>query len=356
MTGQTNDSLDNNVHTIFGRGCCLENFIIYSLIVGTLVVVGIIGNSLTFVVFWKGNFKSSTSFLFLSLSLIDSALLLVVFTVYTMTAFVDYTGWMQGFSELTPYLRVYMFPSALLAKTATVWVIVLIAVNRYIIVCLPLRAPQWCTITKVKIQLAIVLIAAVVYAIPKFAEYRIVHYTMFTTSNGTSHRTSVGLSRFGEHSSFYRVYDSVFLLTFLLVLPILILTVLTIRLIKAMKAHRRMQFETQSRSQPDDGNVTFALVIVVIVFIPCQVPTFVYFVLRDAFLLDYTCGTVGFYMGCIANILVVFNSAINFVIYTITNRRFRDVLLNTVCRRGERRQLATDHRRWEGQRQSFQLQ
>ena len=356
MTGQRNNSLENYVYSFLGRGCYLDKFVVYTLIVGTLVVVGIIGNSLTFVVFWKGNFKSSTSFLFLSLALIDSVLLLTVFPMTTVTALVDYTGLLQSYLELTPYLRVYVFPSALLAKTATIWVIVLIAVNRYIIVCLPLRASRWCTVSKMKMQLAVVLIAAVLYEIPKVVECRIEYYTIFTSSNGTSDRTRVVLTRFGEHESFYRVYDSVFLLIFLLVLPLLILTMLTIHLIKAMKAHRRMQLEMQSRSQPDDGNVTFSLVIVVIVFIVCQVPTFVFRLLWGVLQLDSTCGSVVFYLGCIADILVVFNSAINFVIYTITNRRFRDVLLKHVCRRRELRHVATAHRRLEGQRETFQLQ
>ena len=201
MTGQANNSFDSYVYSVLGRDCCLEKIIVYSLIVGTLVVVGIIGNSITFFVFWKGNFQSSTSFLFLSLSLIDSALLLAVFkfVVYNMPAFVDYTGLLQSFSNIYAYLRVYVFPSALLAKTATIWVIVLIAINRFIIVCLPLRASQWCTVSKVKIQLVVVLIAAVLYLfiylfmyeIPKFAECRFVHYITFTASNGTSKRTRV---------------------------------------------------------------------------------------------------------------------------------------------------------------------
>ena len=158
-------------------GCDLYLFIVYTLIMGTLVVVGIIGNSLTFVVFWKGNFKSSTSFLFLSLSIIDSALLLGAFWYYTMREFVNYTGWLQGYSRLYPYLGVYLFPTILLAKTAAIWVVVLVAVNRYVIVCLPLRAPQWCTLSKVKIQLAVVLIAAVLCNTPKFAENRVAYYT-----------------------------------------------------------------------------------------------------------------------------------------------------------------------------------
>ena len=253
--------------------CRLYSFITYTLIMGTLIVVGVIGNSLTFVVFWKGNFKSSTSFLFLSLSLIDSALLLAVFSIATMTEFVNYTGWLQGYSRLHPYVIVYVLPTYLLTKTAAIWVVVLVAVNRYIIVCLPLRAPQWCTLSKVKIQLAVVLIAAVVYNIPKFAERRVAYHT-YTLNNNTLNTAYSKLTMFGEVRLFHRVYDTILLLIFLLVLPILTLTVITIRLIKAMKAHRRMQLEMQSRSQPDDSNVTFALVIVVIVFIACQVPTF----------------------------------------------------------------------------------
>ena len=151
----------------------------YTLIVGTLVIVGIIGNSLTFVVFWKGNFKSSTTFLFLSLSLIDSALLLAVFPFMTVSSFVNYTELLQGYSSLRPYFIVYLFPTVL-AKTDAIWVIVLVAVNRYIIVCLPFRASQWCTVSKAKIQLAVMLIAAVLYNIPKFAKRHILYYTINT--------------------------------------------------------------------------------------------------------------------------------------------------------------------------------
>ena len=360
MDGQANDSLhfmDDDVDSSLVNSCRLYSFIVHTLIMGTLVVVGIIGNSLTFVVFWKGNFKSSTSFLFLSLALIDSALLLIVFTLFTLAEFDKYTGLLQSFSNIYPYLIVYVFPSAFLAKTATIWVVVLIAVNRYIIVCLPLRASQWCTLSKMKIQLALVLAGAVLYNIPKFVERHIVYGTIHTSNNGTSNTAYEVYTRFGENRSFYRVYDTVFLLIFLLVLPILILTVITIRLIKAMKAHRRMQLEMQSRSQTDDSNVTSSLVFVVIVFIACQVPTFVCYALWEVLPSDTrSCGGIVYYLGEMSNLLVTLNSAVNFFIYIVTNRRFRDVLLKHVCRRREQSQVSTDNRRFEGQRQSFQLQ
>ena len=337
MAEQANTSLnltDFNFDWSLFHNCRLYSFIVYTLIVGTLVVFGIIGNSLTFVVFWKGNFKSSTTFLFLSLSLIDSALLLAVFPFMTVDAFVDYTGWLQGYSSLRPYFTVYLYPTILVTKTAAIWVVVLVAINRYIIVCLPLRAPQWCTVSKVKRQLAVVLIAAVLYNIPKYAEHRVVYYTTHTRNNDTLQRPFAIFTRFGEMRQFFVVYDTIFLLIFLLALPILTLTVLTIRLVKAMNAHRRMQLEMQSRSQQNDSNVTFALVIVVIVFVVCQVPTFVWYVLAKVLPREANdCGGFLFYTGYIIDMLVTFNSSINFVIYVIANKAFRDVLVEKVLGR-----------------------
>ena len=325
-------------------GCRLYSFIVYTLIMGTLVVVGIIGNSLAFVVLWKGNFKSSTSFLFLSLSLIDSTLLLAVFSVGTMVAFVNYTGWLQDYSRLTPYLRVYVLSTLLLAKTAAIWVVVLVAVNRYIIVCLPLRAPQWCTLSKVKIQLAVVLGAAVLYNIPNFAQSRVAYYTNLTSNNNTVDIAKIDYTMFGKETVFYRVYDTLVHLIFLLVLPILTLTVITIRLIKAMKAHRRMQLEMQSRSQPYDSNVTFALVIVVTVFIACQVPTFVWSVLYEVLPREAGyCGGVLFYFGPIVNMLIALNSSINFFIYIVANKAFRGVLVEKVFGRCTKIPVVTAH-------------
>ena len=346
MAEQANNSLnltDGDADSSLEYKCRLYKLIVFTLIVGTLVVVGIIGNSLTFVVFWKGNFKSSTTFLFSSLSLIDSALLLAVFPYMTVTAFVDYTGWLQGYSSLRPYFTVYLYPAILLAKTAAIWVIVLVAVNRYIIVCLPLKATQWCSISKVKIQLAVVLIAAVLYNIPKYAEHRVV-YAIHTPNNDTLRVTYAYYTRFGEVKLFYRVYDSVCFLIFLLILPILTLTVITIRLIRAMKAHRRMQLEMQSRSQENDRNVTFSLVIVVIAFIACQVLTFVAHVLWKVLpSKEIHCGGSIFHLVPITNMLVILNSSINFVIYIIANKAFRDVLTEKVFGRRTKIPEVTAH-------------
>ena len=73
---------------------------IHSLIVGILGVIGIIGNSLAFAVFQMGQFNKSTSFLFMCLSLTDSAMLLTAFVCWTIAAFVHYTDYIRCFLEL----------------------------------------------------------------------------------------------------------------------------------------------------------------------------------------------------------------------------------------------------------------
>ena len=309
----------------------LISFIIKALILGVIIVVGIIGNCLTFVVFWKGNFKSSTSFLFLSLSLIDSAFLITVFPLQSVSAFVAYTGWLQGYSSVEPFLIVYgTFPVST-TKTATIWVTVLVAVNRYIIVCRPLRASQWCTISKVKIQLAVVLVLAVVGNIPQLFKCRIKYYAQ---NNGTSFAIDIDYGVKYRWNVFYTVYDIIVVHVLWTGVPLFILTVLTIRLIKAMKAHRRMQLDMNNLYNQQDSNMTFALVMVVIVFIICHVPSvFLWMksnvvpieVLIYSDVLDSVCD--------IANFLIILNSSINFAIYILANKRFREVLTNTICRR-----------------------
>ena len=293
-------------------------------ITGIIGIVGIIGNSLTFVVFWKGNFKSSTSFLFLSLSLIDSAVLLTVFASWIV--FVDDNfDWLPH--ELNIYLDVCAFPLLYMAEAATVWVTVLIAVNRYIIVCLPLRASQWCTLSKVKKQLVVVLVLVVLYNIPQIVRFRVVHTTR---NNGTSHVTYIEVMGQKSFPQFYHVYVYILPIIALVSLPLCILTFLTIRLIKATKAHRRMQAEMQRQNNHPDSRMTFALIIVVIVFIICKVPLFIFLAMT---LLGRPSSVSECYMDIMYYTLIALNSAVNFIIYIVINRRFRNVLLANVCRR-----------------------
>ena len=311
------------------RSCELYSFIIYTVFVGTLVVVGVIGNSLAFVVFWKESIKSSALFLFQCLSLIDSALLLTVFPLYSIESFIVYTGWLQGYLAISPYVLVYLLPLALTAQTATIWVTVLVAVNRYIAICLPFRASRWCTVSKAKKQLAFVLLSVVMFNIPEFIALRVEHVTY---DNGTTYSAVATYSRLLYHKLYYIVYRKILYFIFNLALPIFILMLLNIRMIMALKAFRRTRIEMQSVRQQQDNNITFVLIIVVTVVIICQVPALINQVMWNVTPDEARqCGGFQFYLRHIANMLLIFNSAINSVIYVLFKKRFRLVLIQTAC-------------------------
>src|SRR5260221_6824227 len=65
--------------------CKFYTFIVYSVLAGLLCVLGVIGNLATFIVFLRDTMKTSTSFLFQGLSLIDMVLLVSVFPVYCLS-------------------------------------------------------------------------------------------------------------------------------------------------------------------------------------------------------------------------------------------------------------------------------
>ena len=86
------------------------NYIMDTLVVGMICLVGIIGNSFTFAIFWKGKFNTTTSFLFMCQSLTDSAVLLSAFVWSSIAHFDVYTGSKKGFWKLYPYIIVYVGP------------------------------------------------------------------------------------------------------------------------------------------------------------------------------------------------------------------------------------------------------
>ena len=85
-------------------------------------------------------------------------------------------------------------------------------------------------------------------------------------------------------------------------------------------------------NRPDSG-VTITLVTVLIVFSLCQTPALFsqifWTILSDS---HRECGGFQFYWSPVANSLVVFNSAINFVLYVSTNVRFRHTLRTQICK------------------------
>lgn len=81
------------------------------------------------------------------LSVIDTLLLMTAFPLYAVTNLLEYFE--LGDNDQTFRTKVYLLPLAFIAQTATIWVTVLVAFNRYIAVCQPFKAARLCTVVQV---------------------------------------------------------------------------------------------------------------------------------------------------------------------------------------------------------------
>lgn len=299
--------------------CRLYNFVMYALVVGFICVFGFVGNLVAFIVFCRDKIKTSTSFLFQGLSVIDTLLLTVVFPLYSVTTFVEYV---ELYDENATFgVKKHLLPIAYIFQTATIWTTVLVGFNRYIAVCHPFKAARLCTVTQAKKQLTVVLLFSVLYNVPRFAEVPM---------------------KLLDIDLYNIIYNNIMYTIFLLLLPVLSLAVLNIKLMSALKELKRKRAEMQSLRQQQDNNVTFVLIIVVIVFIICQAPALVNQIFWTLLPETYReCGGFQFYFRRFSNTLVTTNSAVNFPIYVLFNTRFRQVLAQACCFGAQRKGGAT---------------
>lgn len=90
-------------------------------------------------------------------------------------------------------MRVYSYPLLYLAQTEMIWLTVIIALNRYMAVCLPYRATRLCSLSNVRWVVAGVTVFSCIYNTPRFFE----RYVHIDATNGTGEwvLTSLGLNK-----------------------------------------------------------------------------------------------------------------------------------------------------------------
>ena len=77
--------------------------------------------------------------------------------------------------HVTAYVAVLVFPFVHVTQMWTVWITVLVAVNRYVAICRPFEVSRLCTMKQTMRQLGAMGLAIFVYCLPRFFEYQIVY-------------------------------------------------------------------------------------------------------------------------------------------------------------------------------------
>ena len=91
-----------------------------------------------------------------------------------LTSLQTYGGWLDPLVPAFPYFGKYCFPIALMAETGTIYLTVLVTLNRYFSVCRPYEVSNLCSKRTARQHIAIVVAFSIIYNVPRFFEYTIV--------------------------------------------------------------------------------------------------------------------------------------------------------------------------------------
>lgn len=119
--------------------------------------------------------------------------------------------------------------------------------------------------------------------------------------------------------------------------PLLSLAFLNVNLIRALKARDRKRAQMMARRVSQDtpphshhayqNDITTTLIGVIFVFLCCQTPTAVDHVLWTLVGDDQRwCGRWHYYYTAVGDMLAILNSSVNFLVYVVASKRFRQNL------------------------------
>ena len=287
-------------------------------------VFGMTGNVMSIIVMSQKQMRSSTNTYLFALAVSDLIKLIcdfLYFMVILLFQVSPSTG-NKAYGFLYPYAH-YIFNASLCVSA---WLVVSVAVERYVYICHPTKVRYYCNIYKARtISFSVFLIMSIL-AIPYAMRYKTVQ--VFNNATG-AHEYDVQVSTLWENQLFTQIYTW-FQNLMRSIIPLVILIILNTCILYGLRRCRLLRSKT-----PKKYRITTMLITVILVFLICITPDTI---MSTFFGLGYSEEN---YLARgireITDLLLLVNSAINFVIYCIFNTifwcQFKRIFCFTCCRR-----------------------
>lgn len=327
----TNDTSHSESGSVTGSPSDLEasdeaathffRFVTYGVLITFIGIMGVAGNVLSIVVLSRPQMRSSINCCLIGLATFDILLLVTSVLMLGLDCLCEYTGsCLEYHQSVHPYITPFVYPLAMIAQTGSVWVTVSVTIERYVAVCLPLHAKSLCTYGRARIYIIVIAVFSFVYNIPRFWEVDRVEMED-DVHNVT--RIMVLPSNLRNNQSYKVIYIHWMYLFVMYLIPFVLLALLNGLIWR--KVHQANKERQQlSRLQKKEISLAIMLFCVVVVFFMCNILALVTNILEIV-------GDMIDEMTQSSNLLVTINSSVNFVIYCIFGRKFRRILLRTIC-------------------------
>lgn len=133
--------------------CSRFQFVLNAVVIAILCLVGLTGNTTAIIALRRdGQHHPVAAFLLQSLAVADNLVLAISFVVLTV-----FFGWLPlasaaAVNKALPYLVKYVNPFGPIFQSWSIWITVILAVNRYVAVCRPFSAAKRLTMRSARIQ------------------------------------------------------------------------------------------------------------------------------------------------------------------------------------------------------------
>ncbi|ESO09840.1 hypothetical protein HELRODRAFT_167651 [Helobdella robusta] len=295
-----------------------------------MVIFGLVGNSLSLLALFRYRQSPVTTILLKAITILDTSNLLSS----TILRSFRYIG-IPNYEHFHRYIFVWLFPVNCIIKMVSVWLTVLLTMERYTAICYPLHAQRICSTKRTKCFIFFTTVIVVLVSIPKFFEYEIVP---FDVKDSGFQQTKIMSNVF--YTFAFRI---IFNFLFIYFVPLIALIVMNFRIFLTLRwtsrQHRSAFSSNLSRINRASSvstheslfevtrSITTVAVLVVSVCIVCDIAAMISHVLYSLELTSksYAC-SLSFYRRIssnISNVFLTFSCSVNFLIYCTVSRRFR---------------------------------
>ncbi len=303
-----------------GRGSAHEWF---AITIPTICILGVIGNGMTVVVLTRRRLLSSMDRLEKSanyglIALAFSDMMFCVL-VFPQTFITEMNPPIHNHLVYQLYYKIYGSACINLFLMISTWLIVAMAVNRYIVVIYPFRARQTLGTRRTLCSLLLVYIGSLIFTLPFF-----LHVGIYKCKNNEMDLMFYFNKRWHpDVSDVVRFYIRWIWPIFADFIPVLVLAWCNTHLIRELRAASINRRRTcQGQQVKDSGQkVTLTLVIIVLMLLLLVSPSEI---LR--YVDPYRWGEVGILVAMITNTMQALNFALNFVLYCVVNANFRNTI------------------------------
>ncbi|KAK3102211.1 hypothetical protein FSP39_009628 [Pinctada imbricata] len=298
-----------------------------------ICISGIIGIILTVIVLSRKNMATSTNAYLTFLAIADLG-----FLTFLSTKLFDVSKltWSQYYMYIiySEYAGIFVHTFML----ASVWLTVMLAIERYIAICFPLRAISICTTRRARIIICFIFVASFLCRVPIFFEFRVAESlsSMCDDAKTVYHLEHTDL---GLDSNYKIIYTWVVDCSLCAVLPFLLLLYFNIRLImeihkstKYLRYHLGVDSNMQTMVSSEQIKITMMLVGIIIAFFVCQAPYVVAVAYRNLYPEAIQAVSTNIIV-IVTIILSALKSAFNFIIYCWFSEKFWNTFKRVFCHR-----------------------